>query len=271
MQQALEGLFADVVFGRNLTSASALASLCREHGISSDDELALTGDLERLLVYRSLVRGTLLEALQLSIPRTMRRLGPLFEEFFGQFLAERAPRTHYLRDVTAELLAWCRPHWLADPRVPDYLHDLGVHESLQIEISALPALPRGHTPAPLDLTLGVELCQAVRLVRYDYAVHELDADEGATAEPVAREVALLVYRSPEHEVRYLETSPVARGIIGRLLAGRALGEAVSEAAHEAGLPLAEPVLSGAAALLADLAQRGVVWGPSPAPALGPEP
>ena len=81
------------------------------------------------------------------------------------------------------------------------------------------------------------------------------------SEPTRREVALLVYRSPEHEVRYLELTPLAAGIIERLLVGLTLERAVREAAAAEQAELTEAVLSGAAALLADLAERGVVWGP----------
>ena len=69
-------------------------------------------------MYRELVRGNLREAIQLSIPRSMARLGALFDEYFDRFLVERAPRTHYLRDVTPELLEFCAPLWAGDARVP---------------------------------------------------------------------------------------------------------------------------------------------------------
>ena len=63
----------------------------------------------------------------------------LFEEYFDRFLIERAPRTHYLRDLTPELIEWSLPHWSADARVPEYIQDLLRHEALQIEIGAKPA------------------------------------------------------------------------------------------------------------------------------------
>jgi hypothetical protein len=73
-------------------------------------------------------------------------------------------------------------------------------------------------------------------------------------------VTLLAYRDPEHEVRYLELTPLACGIVERLLAGESLGQAVQGAADAAGSALSEAVLAGAAKLLADLAERGVVEG-----------
>jgi hypothetical protein len=264
MQQALEGLFAELVLGPGLSRAELL-ELTRKHGLDRADADALCESFDRLLVYRELVQSNLREAVQLSIPRSMARLGALFDEYLARFLVERAPRTHYLRDVTPELLEFCRPLWSADTRVPGYLGDLALHESLHIEVSALPSLPRGHVAAPLALEQGVELGAALRLVQYRYAVHELPADETDRSVPAEREVSLLVYRSPDHEVRYLELTPLARAIVERLLDGESLGDALKLATAACATQLTEAVLSGAAALLADLAERGVVWGPA-----GPE-
>jgi hypothetical protein len=260
MQPALEAVFARLLLGPTPSRAD-LAASCRQHDLSPADALALADGFERLLVYRDLVRGTLREAVELSIPRSIARLGRLFDEYFERFLDERAPRTHYLRDVTTELLEFCLPLWQSDERVPAYLGDLALHESLHIEVSALPALPRGHVAAPLALDQGVEFSAALRLVRYGHAVHELPEAETDRSEPAARGVALLAYRSPEHDVRYLELTPLAHGIVQRLLAGEPLAQAVRGAAAEAATALTEGVLSGAARLLADLAERGVVRGP----------
>ncbi len=268
MQQALEDLLAELLLGGPPTLDS-LASACRRRGIEQADAEALAESFERLLVYRELVRGNLRRAVQLSIPRTMARLGAVFDEYFDRFLLERAPRTHYLRDVTGELLDYCAPLWLEDTRVPRFLCELAYHEALHIEVSALPTLARDHVAAPLSLEAGVALSDAVRLVSYRYAVHDLPASEDDRTEAAERPVLLLVYRSPEHEVRYLELTPLAYGIARSLLEGQALGRAVARAAEEAGTPLTEAVLSGAAQLLADLAQRGVVRGPEKGAACRP--
>jgi hypothetical protein len=73
---------------------------------------------------------------------------------------------------------------------------------------------------------------------------------------------LFVYRSPEHEVRYLRLSPLAAAILDHLHGRRAtLREAMSAASAELGCALSEQVLQGAAQLLADLAERGALLGP----------
>ena len=269
MQQALDHVLGALVL-RPAPRRESLAALCEKYAVGADDRAALSESLERLAVYRELVRGNLREALLLSIPRSAARLGPLFDEYFDRFLSEQAPRTHYLRDVTPELLGFCRPLWVVDARVPSYLADLALHESLHIEVSALPSLPRGHVAAPLTLESGVALTEALRLVNYRHAVHELPAGVADRTVPAERPVRLLVYRSPEHEVRYLELTALAHGIVQRLLLGDSLGSAVQGAAAEAGSALTEAVLSGAAQLLADLAERGVIRGPEREPEPGAE-
>lgn len=260
MTASIETLLGELVLGPSRDRQSLL-ELCREHEISPGDTEALLAQYERLAVYRELVRGNLREALELSIPRSIARLGGTFDEYFDRFLTERGPHTHYLRDVTGELLDFCERLWSGDARVPPYLHDLARHESLHIEVSALPARTRRVEPRPLALELGVELSEALRLVHYGHAVHELPEAEDDRNPAIARPVSLLVYRSPEHEVRYLELTPLACGIVSRLRSGEGLGAALAAAAAAEGANLTENVLAGAAKLLADLAERGVVLGP----------
>jgi hypothetical protein len=268
MQEALEGVFADLVLGATPTRET-LSELCQRHELDQEDARALAESFERLLVYRELVRGNLREAIQLSVPRSIARLGPVFDEYFARFLRERAPCTHYLRDVTTELLEFCQPLWQSDARIPGYVTDLARHEALHIEVSALPAPARDHVAKPLSLDRAVDLVSALRLMRYRHAVHELPESESDRSVPAERDVRLLVYRSPEHDVRYLELSPLAHAIVERLLQGQPLSHAIQGAAAEAATPLTEAVIEGTARLLADLAERGVVRGPKPAPASGP--
>lgn len=273
MQRALETFIGELALGPalDLDDRNALRSLLARHGVSEDDARAIeSSDLERLLVYRRLVRGTLREAMELAMPRAIARLGDSFDEYFGRFLAERGPRTHYLRDVTTQFLAWAAEELARDARAPAYIWDLARHESLQIEVASEHALPKGVVPEPLELDGGVEFVPASRVVRYDFAVHKLSADESDRTEPERVATALFVYRSPEHDVRYLELSPLAAAILERLHRDRqSLSAAVTGACAESGIPLGEAVLSGAAQLLADLAERGALLGPAVPPDSAP--
>jgi hypothetical protein len=87
----------------------------------------------------------------------------------------------------------------------------------------------------------------------------MPADD-VSATPQARDVHLLVYRDVEHRTRFLDLTPLAAVILERLFAGRPLAKAMVEACESERHPLDDSVLGGAARLLADLGERGVLLG-----------
>ena len=212
MQEALERAMAELVFGPALDPADhdGVLRWLERSGVTREDSAAiLESDLTRLFVYRDLIRGTLWEAMDVSMPRVVARLGDVFEEYFDRFLLERGTRTHYLRDATPELLDFCEPLWKDDPRVPAYMMQLARHEYVQIEVGAMQAGSPDQEPAELDLEAPLAFVEAVRLMRYDWALHELPEDPNDETIPVERPTALFVYRNPEHEVgrRHPRTGP----------------------------------------------------------------
>jgi hypothetical protein len=265
VQAALERALERLVLGPSveLGDEAAVEAYLATAELDAENRASLRRNLAGLLVYRRLVRARLQEALELAVPRSLERLGPLFEEYFDRFLAERGPRTHYLRDVTSEWLDFCAPFWSKDARVPSYLHDLARHEALEISIAS------GADPAPaegsaeLDLARGLRFIEAARVVRYGHAVHELPENPSDRSAPRAVSTALFVYRSPEHDVRYLELTPLAADILEHLLGGETLGQAVTRAANTLVVPLDGAVLEGTARLLAELAERGALLGARP--------
>jgi hypothetical protein len=156
-------------------------------------------------------------------------------------------------------VAWAGPRWAADPEVPDYLGDLARHELTGFEVGSADD-DRGPTGIDLELDATARFHASVRLARYDHAVHRLLADEDARDVPTREPTALLAYRDADHEVRYLELTPLAAAILDRLLLGETLRSAVVGAASARGEALGPEVLAGTARLLDDLAQRGALLG-----------
>ncbi|HEY5375607.1 MAG TPA: putative DNA-binding domain-containing protein [Polyangiaceae bacterium] len=263
MQRALESALAELTLGQEIAVSDApgiLAWLLR-HGVEGEDAEALTRDFPRLLVYRKLVRSNFREALRAVMPRSLARLGARFEPHFDEFLLARPPVTHYLRELTPRFLDFALPRWAADSSLPGYISDLARHEALQVEVASLLARPKNNLAAELSVDLGVEFIDAVRLVHYDWAVHRLPDDETSVALPERAGTSLLVYRSPEHDVRYLELGPFAAALLAGLLGRRlSLRAALTEAAQQVGLALDDELLSRAARLLAELAERGALLG-----------
>jgi len=260
MQQALESALAELVLGAELDVAdeAAVRAWFDRHGVAAEDRAAL--DVGRLGVYRTLVRHGLRQAIELAMPRVVARLGATFDEYFDRFLAERGPRTHYLRDVTGELLDFCDPLWRDDRRIFAWTMELARHEALQVELGAMPVPARAREPGALELDQGACFTDACRLVRYEHAVHRLSEDPGDRTEPIRAPTALFVYRSPEHEVRYLELTSLAAAILERLLSGSSLRRAITFATGDLGVAVDAGVLTGAAQLLSDLAERGALLG-----------
>jgi hypothetical protein len=266
MERAVENAFAELCLGPEIhpnDSDQVQAWLARHEMSDSDRSFLIDQGVERLLVYRRLVRGTLRDAVALAIPRTLKRLGHLFDESFSEFLSSRGPRTHYLRDVTDEFLAWAHEQWVKDDRIPPYAWELARHEALRIELGAMPSRGRrGFVPA-LEPDQPIAFIEAARIVECSYRVHELSESEDDRTEPVRGNVSLLAYRSPEHEVRYLELSAMAATILAGLIEeGQTLRSALEQAAEQHGRALDDRVIQSTAELLADLAARGVLLGAS---------
>jgi len=230
-------------------------------GLAPDDAAGLAAlGAGRLLLYRRHVRKTLARGIQRQIPRTAARLEGAFRGWVDRWVDEESPRSRYFRDVAFEFTAWALPRWADDPSVPGYLGDLARHELVHFEVAPMPA---GDAPPPteeLALERGVRFDAAVRLTRYAHAVHRLEADERARDVAAPGPVALLVYRDAEHEVRYLELTPLAAAVLERLLGGEALGAAVVGGAGALGHPLSAAVTQSTAALLEDLRARGALLG-----------
>jgi hypothetical protein len=262
MQEALEAMMAELVFGPELVGPEAVDAWIAGHALGPEHGAAMKASFERLVVYRTLVRETLTDAVRLAIPRTMARLDVRFDRELSAFLAERGPRTHYLRDVTMELIDFCEPRWKSDPSIPAYLVDLARHEALEIRVAS--SADAGRAPAgELDLDATLAFSPSLTLVHYEHAVHRLPADEGDRSVPEAVPTTLAVYRDAESDVRYLELTPLAALILGRLSTGNPLGRAVTLSCGEAGVEVTGDVIEGTSRLLADLADRGVIVGVGP--------
>lgn len=261
MHEPLERALFDLAFGPELDpgDAAAVRGWLERNEVPGADAEAIERDgVARLMVYRALVRDNLREALRASLPRTIARLGAVFEECFDGFVAERPPRTRYLRDVTPDFIDYCATRFDAAARVPAWMLALARHEALQIELGAMQTSDPDVAPAKLALDEPLRFIEALRVVRSDWAVHRLSADEADRTEPAREPTALLAYRSPAHEVRYLELTPLAADILERLLAGSSLGDSIRLACRAADVPIDSNLLDATAHLLADLARRGVL-------------
>jgi len=265
-ERALQRAIADACLGADAGERIArdLRAWLEEHGVEAEDVEAILAAPARLGVYRSLVRNGLSGVVLRVLPRTRARVnaasGFRFDADLAAFVDERGPRTHYLRDVPAEFLEWAAPRWRAGARVPGWALDLATHELAHFAVaSSAPAAPSGAL-AELALDRALAFAGSLRLLRHAWAVHELHAsDEPPFEAPAERDVHLLAYRDAGHDVRWLELTPLAAEVLGRLHRGEPLGAAVEGACAVHGTAPAA-VLGDVARLLSDLGERGVLLG-----------
>jgi hypothetical protein len=263
-ERALARALAEACFGADAGEALARdpRGFLEKHGVAAEDVEAALASAPRLAVYRSLVRNGLSGVVLRMLPRTRARMNALcadrFDRDFARFVDEVGPRTHYLRDVPHEFLAWVTPQWKRDAGIPAYLAALAEHEVTGFAIAAA----RRETQDRGDLTRvsldhSIVFADSMRLLHYAWAVHELPDDEEARDAPAHRDVHLLAYRDAEHRVRWLELTPLASRIVEKLQAGESLGVAITHACGEFGT---NPSSDAVANLLADLGHRGVLLG-----------
>lgn len=260
--ERLQQMMARACFGKDAPSAD-LAAFLASHGVDQEDAAALLASPRRLGLYRRLVRHNVTSIIDTMLERTRARLelrvpGEL-DETVVDFLDQVGPQTPHLRDVPAEFLAFAAPRWRADTRLPRWIAD---HAELELLDFTVGVAPRPLPPPPLaEVTIDRPLVFAdpKQLIALAWAVNELPHDD-LEAEPEERPVSILVYRDAEHRSRFLELTPLAAAILERLFAGDGLGEAMKTACAMKEHPLDDTVLEGAARLLADLGERGVLLG-----------
>jgi hypothetical protein len=120
-----------------------LRAFLSAHGVAAEDADAILRGAPRLAVYRSLVRNGLSDVVSRMMPSTRARMNRActgrFDADFATFVDSVGPRTHFVRDVPAELFAWAEPRWRSDPEVPAYLPDLASFELARFAIASAPA------------------------------------------------------------------------------------------------------------------------------------
>lgn len=259
----LQAMLAKACFGKERSFDDDLEGFLRAHGVEKEDAEALLAGPRRLGLYRRLIRHNVTDVIETMLEHTKTRLearlpGEL-ELAIGAFLDEVGPRTPHLRDVPSEFLAFAAPRWRQDARLPRWLADYAELELVDFTIGVA---PRPLPPPPLaevSADRPLVFAEPKQLVHLAWAVNDLPRDD-LSAEPEERPVDLLVYRDAEHMARYLELTPLAAAILERLFAGDALGPAMVAACAVKIHPLDDAVLAGAARLLADLGERGVLLG-----------
>ena len=263
MSERLQAMLARACFDREAAFEHDLPAFLASHGVAPDDAEVILAAPRRLGLYRRLVRHNVFSVIDTMLEHTRARLevrlpGEL-DRAVADFLHEVGPRTPHMRDVPSEFLAHAAPRWRNDPRFPGWLVDHAELELAEFTIAVAPRSPRSPPLAEVTVERALVFGEPRRILHLAFAVHTVVRTD-LMAEPDGRPVHILVYRDPEHRARFLELTPLASAILERLFDGAALASALVAACAARNHPMDDAVLGGAARLLADLGERGLLLG-----------
>jgi hypothetical protein len=224
-----------------------------QRGLPRGDQEAFVRFKDRLLVYRNMVRGDLVEPLEsiCYVTRALMEQAGLWEECQAAFLASRGVQSAFYRDLSATFLGWLAATGWGQDRWP-FLLQLVHFEVLTALVSRHPGsmIPPGLRPAP---RLGDRLVLAAptQVVTYQHRVH---LSTVAAPAPAPGTVHLLAYRDREGYPQWMELTPATAAL---LLGAQAAN--IGQAAMDLGLT----DLTEAMELLAQFQAKGAIAGFTP--------
>lgn len=241
-----------------LEKQRAFLSVCFDPTPAQADFDALSGERQRWMVYRDMVRTRLRDMAAVGLPRTRKTLGEArFERAFARYLAEDPPRSRYIRDVVPHFVRSAAPAWERDPELPAYLPDLARYEAAKWVV-ADEEDPTA-AAAEFDFDKPALFTPAHRLLRLRHAVHRRE-DDPRFAEPAPTQ--LLVYRRKDGTRAHTwSCNAVTADLVERWAAGeQTVSEAIRTVAEQRGLAVDPRFLDGLCTVLADFIDRGIVVG-----------
>lgn len=236
--------------------------------VDARDRAALEGQVRRLGLYRTLLRQNVSGTVSSILPRTKAVVEGAcpgaFHETVARFLAHQGPRTHHLRDVPGELVGFVEQEGFSRAAsLPPHVVSLAQLEWADFQVNVAPRASVAGAVGDLAPSRAVALRRPLRVLRQPFDLRPLfdgHPDAARGLQPEARETFLLLYRDVAHGTRWMALTAAAFALVEALLDGEALGGALARAAAASGSALDDALLAGTAALLSDLAERGVVLG-----------
>ena len=191
-------------------------------------------DAGRQLMYRQLVRSSLIGTLAAACPHALRLDPVLFGELAALFLESAPPTTRLVRDVPDQFSSWLMrqdPSTLPAAARSGAFAELCHFEALEIEVTlAQTAETQRSAPVTDDDVPVVD--PSVRLASYRHAVHRVNPRSTELPPPSLQPVMLLCFQCAEQFV--VETISPALGKLLLLFSqGQRMGAAVNTLIAEA--------------------------------------
>lgn len=238
--------------------------------VDAGDAKAILENAPRFWLYRELVHNNVRGVVRQLMPRAtalMEVHAPgLVESLVAGFLRGPGMRSHYMRDVPYELLAWGKDRIANDARLPSHTATLAAWELFWFRVRVAERTQRPAELADVAPHRPLVLESPALIEEFDCNIHEWEDHEPV---PERAPVTLLGHRDPSNEPQLLVLTPLAAEIVRELQRGAPLAHAIPNACKTVGVQLSQAVLQDSAKLLADLGAAGIILGASPA--LAPSP
>lgn len=233
----------------------AFTRICFDEAPREEDLAVLHDDRERWLMYRRMVRSRLFGMMRSGLPKTAALLGrEAFDEAASRYLAERGPRSRFIRDVVHELVEHALPRWTSDESLPAHLPDLARYEAAKWRVASLEWEPASYGEFDFESAPVFNPTLCVVPMRY-----RVDKDSKAPALLPEPHYAL-VYRQPENARVF---TFVVNDIGGRLVdawRNATCADGARAVLAELGRGPDARFIDGMAGVLAELIERKIILG-----------
>jgi hypothetical protein len=219
-----------------------------------EDGLALLGDRDRWLLYRSMVRTRIVKVVRSSLPRTREILGEeAMKALVDAWLESAPPSTRYFWQLPLSFGAFAEGRL---PDAPPFVADLLRYELARWRVRHAEAPA---APVVVDFTFDRAPVLNPSLVLHTFAhpVHLTDLAKLEAAQPTR----VAIFRGHDHRADAVALNATAGALVEDWLGGeRSVAESVRAIAKTRGLTLDQGFIEKLGSLLADFIERGMLLG-----------
>lgn len=215
---------------------------------------------KRMAVYTEIVYNNIDSTLSACFPVAKSLLSARrWQALVRAFMAEYRASTPIFREIPQQFLQHLALTGTVKLKLPEFLPSLMHYEWVELALSALDVTVSADALQDI-LDTPLSLNPALYLLQYDYPVHQISVDF-QPKKPAKTPTFLLVFRNANHQIQFIELNPITFQLVTVLQSAQLTGEqALQKLAAENPLIAPEIVLQFGAQTLAELSEKGVIFG-----------
>jgi len=181
-----------------------------------------------------------------------------WHEMVRDFMIKHRCKSPLFNEISHEFLYYLE-HERDNPNDPEFMHALCHYEwvELALTISDAEVAYLDYDPEQSYLETSLQTSPIAWPLSYAFPVHQI-SKQNQPQQASETPIFLLVYRTPDDDVLFLELNPVSARLIDLLNEGQTGLEAANQIAQELQHPNPEVVIEGAKSLIHDWIKRTVL-------------